>query len=92
MGELIYIRELALRRDIAKNRDRRQARERESLERAVEILKQNLHATAVEIVDASADEQAGLLDRAEKFIALIRYGMRMLGDDAPEPQVFIDKR
>jgi len=88
MGELIYIRELALRRDIARSH----ARDREALQRAVDILKENLHATAVEIVDASAYEQTDLLDRAEKFIALIRYGMRMLGDDAPEPQVSIDKR
>jgi len=88
MGELIYIRELALRRDIARSR----ARDRETLQRAVDILKQNLHATAVEIVDASAYEQADLLDRAEKFIALIRYGMQMLGDDDSEPLVSIDKR
>ena len=88
MGELIYIREIALRRDIARSN----ARDRESLERAVDILKQNLHATAVEIIDASAYEQADLLDRAERFIALIRYGMRMLGDDEPEPQVSINKR
>jgi hypothetical protein len=92
MGELIYIRERALRPDSARRRDRRQARERESLERAVNILKQNLHATSVQIVDAAAHEQIDLLDRAEKFIALIRYGMRMLGDDEPEPQVSIHKR
>ena len=88
MGELIYIRERALRRDIAKSH----ARDRESFERAVNILKQNLHATSVEIVDAPAHEQTDLLDRAEKFIALIRYGMRMLGDDDPEPQLSVDKR
>ena len=92
MGELIYIREIALRRDLARSRERRQARDRESLERAVDILKQNLHATSVEIVDAPAYEQTELLDRAEKFITLIRYGMRMLGDDDLEPQVSIDKR
>lgn len=91
MGELIYIREVALRRDIARSRDRGHARERESLERAVDVLKRNLHATAAEIVDASANEQAELLERAEKFIALIRYGMRMLGDDEPEPRLSIDK-
>ena len=84
MGELIYIRERALRPDIAKRRDRRQARDRESLERAVDILKANLHATSVEIVDAPSYEQADLLDRAEKFIALIRYGMRMLGEDGDD--------
>ncbi len=92
MGELIYIREMALRRDIGKSRDRRQARERESLARAVQILKENLHATSVEIVDAPSYEQADLLDRAERFIALIRYGMRMLGDDDPETQVSAEKR
>jgi hypothetical protein len=88
MGELIYIRERARRRDIAKSN----ARDRASLRRAVDILKENLHATSVAIVDAPSDEQTELLDRAEKFIALIRYGMRMLGDDQPEPQVSIDKR
>ncbi len=92
MGELIYIRERALRTDSARRRDRRQARDRESLERAVDIFKANLHATSVEIVDAASHEQADLLDRAEKFIALIRYGMRMLGDEDPEPQVSIDQR
>jgi len=88
MGELIYIRERALRLDIAKSH----ARDRESLERAVNILKQNLHATSVEIVDAPAHEQTDLLERAEKFIALIRYGMRMLGDDDPVTQLAVDKR
>ncbi len=88
MGELIYIRELALRRDIAKSA----ARDHDSLQRAVDILKESLHATAVEIVDAPAHEQAELLERAEKFIAMIRYGMRMLGDDDPELQFSIDKR
>ena len=90
MGELIHIRERAVRRDIARSR----ARDHESLERAVHLLRQNLHATAVEIVDAPASEQSDLLDRAEKFIALIRYGMRMLGDDDGDfdPQFSIDKR
>ena len=88
MGELIHIREKALRRDIAKSH----ARDRESLQRAVDLIKQNLHATAVEIVDAPAHAQTDLLDRAEKFIALIRYGMRMLGDgDDPDTQFSIDK-
>jgi hypothetical protein len=89
MGELIHIRELALRRDIARSN----ARDRESLKRAVDIIKENLHATAVEIVDAPANVQTELLDRAEKFIALIRYGMRMLGDDAddPDPRISLDK-
>jgi hypothetical protein len=88
MGELIYIRERVRRRDIARSN----ARDHESLRRAVDILKENLHATTVEIVDAPAHEQADLLDRAEKFITLIRYGIRMLGDDDPEALAIIDKR
>jgi hypothetical protein len=89
MGELIHIREKALRRDIARSN----ARDRESLKRAVDIIKGNLHATAVEIVDAPANAQPELLDRAEKFIALIRYGMRMLGEDGdgPDPRISLDK-
>jgi len=90
MGELIHIRERVIRRDIARSN----ARDRESVRRAVDILKHNLHATTVAIVDAPADAQTDLLDRAEKFIALIRYGMRMLGDDDGDldPQFSIDKR
>jgi len=98
MGELIHIREKALKRDIARNN----ARDRESLRRAVDVLRENLHATAVAIVDAPSYEQSELLDRAESFIALIRYGMRMLGEDderGPEsslgkgrPELSLDKR
>ena len=87
MGELIYIRERARRRDIARSN----ARDHESLRRAVDVLKENLHATSAELVDAPSSEQIELLDRAEKFIALIRYGIRMLGEDDPQLQV-IDKR
>jgi hypothetical protein len=88
MGEVIHIREIIRRRDIAKS----EARDRESLERAVEILKQNLHATTSEIVDAAGSEQSDLLDRAERLIALIRYGMRMLGDAVePGPLLSIHK-
>lgn len=90
MGELIHIREKALRRDIARSH----ARDRDSLKRAVDLIRRNLHATAVEIVDAPANAQHDLLDRAEKFIALIRYGMRMLGEDGDDagPELSIDKR
>ncbi|HLX36393.1 MAG TPA: hypothetical protein VKR29_01285 [Candidatus Binataceae bacterium] len=97
MGELIHIREKALRhiREKAQRRDiaRSNARDRESLRCAVDVLKANLHATAVEIVDAPSSEQAELLDRAESFIALIRYGMRMLGeDDERGPEFIFEKR
>ena len=77
LREAIHLREKLRERAIAKSR----ASDHQSLERAVEILKQNLHATTQEIIDAPAFEQAELLDRAEHFVALIRYGLRMLGDD-----------
>ena len=88
VGELIYIRERAQRRDLARSH----ARDRDSLIAAVNVLKNNLHATAAEIVDAPAGEQPELLERAEKFIALIRYGLRMLGDDSSEPELSVDHR
>ena len=89
MGEVIHIREILRRRDIAQSH----ARDRESLRRAVEVLKQNLHATSELIVGAPALEQSDLLDQAEKFIAMIRYGMRMLGESAyPEPLLYFDRK
>ena len=88
MGELIYIRERARRRDIARS----DARDHASLRRAVDILKENLHTTSAELLDAPSAEQAELLNRAERFIAMIRYGMRMLGEDDSEPQALIEKK
>lgn len=89
MGEVIHIREILRRRDLAKNT----ARDRENLRRAVELLKRNLHATTDQIVAASPGEQPELLDQAEKFIAVIRYGMRMLGEVVdPEPLLSFDRK
>lgn len=89
MGEVIHIREVLRRRDIARNC----TRDRDSLRRAVDILKQNLHATTDQIVVAPANEHSELLDQAEKLIAMIRYGMRMLGE-APdqEPLLVVDRK
>lgn len=81
MGEVIHLREILRQREISHSR----ARDRESLERAVEILKENLAATAQEIVEAPAAEQPDLLQRADRLIAMIRYGIRMIGD-SPEPE------
>ena len=80
MAQIIRFSEI----QAARERSARQARDRDSLRRAVDLIKRNLHATAVEIVDAPAQAQPQLLDRAEKFIALIRYGMRMLGEDGDD--------
>ncbi len=89
MGELIHIREILREREIARSR----ARDRESLERAVEVFKQNLKTVAEQIAEAPAAEQSELLSRAENLVAMIRYGMRMLGQDLePEPRSFIRNR
>ena len=78
MGELIHIRELARNREIRSGR----ARDRESLARAVEIMKLNLHAVTTEMLTASDEEQPELLQRAEHLVEMIRYGMRMMGHPA----------
>ena len=83
MGEVIQIREAIHLREKLRERAiaRSRASDHRSLERAVEILKQNLHATTEEIIDAPASSQGELLERAERFVSLIRYGLRMLGDE-----------
>ena len=43
-------------------------------------MRENLAAVAAAMVDAPPQEQAELLRRIERLAALIRYGMRMLGD------------
>ena len=61
---------------------RRKARahipERENLERAVQVMRENLAAVAAQLVDAPREEQAELLTRIERLASMIRYGMRML--------------
>ncbi|HEY6417830.1 MAG TPA: hypothetical protein VIX59_02410 [Candidatus Binataceae bacterium] len=63
----------------ARRRPAGRAAERDSLERAVQVLRENLAATATLLVDAAPAEHEELLRRVEHFTALIRYGMRMLG-------------
>jgi hypothetical protein len=68
--------------EIQKARRKARARipERENLERAVQLMRENLAAVAAELADAPREEQAELLTRVERLAAMIRYGMRMLGD------------
>jgi hypothetical protein len=70
---------------------RRKARagipERENLERAVQVMRTNLAAVAAVFADAPREEQAELLTRIERLAAMIRYGMRMLGDPVPSPHL-----
>ena len=76
MAEIIKFAEIQEARRIARAR----MPERESLERAVQVMRENLAAVAVALVDAPHAEQAELLTRVERLAALIRYGMRMLGE------------
>jgi hypothetical protein len=75
MGEVIHLRE------IRRARRPRRVKNREEIARAVEIFKDNLAAVVEELRAAPSIEQSELLDRAEKLIALIRYGRLMLGEE-----------
>ncbi len=71
--------------DFAEIREaRRKARvlapERENLERALQLMRENIAAVAAELAGAPRAEQGELLTRVERLAALIRYGMRMLGE------------
>ncbi len=76
MAQIIRFSEIQAARD----RSARQARDRESLERAVQLLKESLAAAADRLKNASAAEQAELLERVERLAAMVRYGLRMLGE------------
>jgi hypothetical protein len=84
MGELIRLEEI----DRARARRRVRAAEREHLERAVAVLRDKLAAAAVALRDErDPARQAEILTRVERLTAMVRYGMRMLGeapDDGPE--------
>jgi len=76
MAEIIYLREI--------HAERRRGRiaQRQNLERAVQLLKDNLAGVAAQLAASPLSVQGELLDRVEKLTALIRYGSRMLGDAA----------
>lgn len=76
MAEIIDFGEIQAQR----RKHRARAPRREHLERAVQILKANLAATASMLVDAPAADQEELLARVERLTAMIRYGAAMLRD------------
>ena len=76
MAEIIDFAEIQK----ARRKARVPAPERENLERAVQLMRENLAAVAAELADAPRAEQAELLTRVERLAAMIRYGMRMLGE------------
>ena len=77
MGEVIRLEEV----DRERRRSRARVAERAHLERAVAVLRENL-AVAAEALPSESDArvQTELLGRIERFAAMIRYGMRMLGE------------
>jgi anti-sigma-K factor RskA len=76
MAEIIDFAEI----QAARRKARARIPERENLERAVKHMRENLAAVAAELAVAPREEQAELLMRIERLTAMIRYGMRMLGD------------
>ena len=82
MGEVIRLEEI----DRERRRSRARVAERAHLERAVALLRENLAAAAEALRDApaapaqQAHAQIELLGRIERFAAMIRYGLRMLGE------------
>jgi hypothetical protein len=78
MAEIIELREF----QAARARAQRNQTDYQGLARAVAIMRENLATTAALMRSAPEDAQADLLERVEKLAALIRYGMRMMGDSA----------
>jgi hypothetical protein len=88
MAEIIDFAEIQK----ARRRSRARGPERENLERAVQLMRENLAAVAAELADAPRDERAELLTRVERLAAMIRYGMRMLGEAPVVPSPVVGKR
>ena len=65
--------------EIQQARRRTRAPKRASLERALQVLRDNLAVTAQMLADAPRLEQPELLRRVERLTALVRYAMLMLG-------------
>ncbi|MBF6559947.1 MAG: hypothetical protein IVW56_06625 [Candidatus Binataceae bacterium] len=83
MGEVIQLHEFQFERRRAARRPRDQAAERTSLARAIEILKDNLAASAAELRDAASADQDELLTRVERLTAMVRYAIAMAGEAEP---------
>jgi hypothetical protein len=77
MAEIIQIREFqeARQRAVRRHADHR------NLAQAVQLMRDNLAAAAIELRDAAPADQPELLDRIENLTAMVRYGLRMIGED-----------
>jgi hypothetical protein len=80
MAEIIDFAEIQ-----AARLQQRHRRERESLAQAVELVRINLIAAANRLEDASMAERLELLDRLDKLSAVMRYGIRLLGNAPSAP-------
>jgi hypothetical protein len=78
MAEIIDFEEIQQ----ARRKARARIPERESLERALQLMRENLAMVAAQLADAPREDAPELLTRVERLAAMIRYGMRMLGEPA----------
>jgi len=77
MAEIIQLREFQK----ARRRTAQRRSDHQSLEQAVQLMRASLADAALELRDAPPADQPVLLDRIEQLTAMVRYGMRMLGED-----------
>ncbi|HZP46827.1 MAG TPA: hypothetical protein VFB15_14350 [Candidatus Binataceae bacterium] len=75
MGELIELHE----RQAARERAQRRRTEHLDLEKAVALMRASLASAAAELPLAPPAAHPELLDRIERLVAMIRYGMQMIG-------------
>jgi hypothetical protein len=77
MGEVIRLEEI----DRERRRSRARVAERAHLERAIALFRESLASAASALRDEpDAPTQTELLGHIEQFAAMIRYGLRMLGE------------
>ncbi|MGH7949338.1 MAG: hypothetical protein ACREQF_08950 [Candidatus Binataceae bacterium] len=91
MARIIDFAEVRAQRDRARTR----APDHAQLEQAVAVLRQSLANTAARLADAPTDARPELVRRVERLVALVKYGMRMLGesgDSAPSDGRSVESR
>jgi hypothetical protein len=74
MAEIIQLWEFQQ----ARRRAERRHDEQQSIEHALQLMRENLADAADDLRDAPSAEQPELLNRIEQLTTMIRYGMRML--------------
>ena len=77
MAEIIQLREF----QEARRRTAQRHTDHQSLAQAVQLMRASLADAALELRDAPPVDQPVLLDRIEQLTGMVRYGMRMIGED-----------